>query len=489
MKPFLTSFGKITVFFLAGVLALCLSAIEAGSQGAQKHKTHTAAPGCHRPHRGYAPSGSVLHRTTPQEAGMTSGPLNAFAHDMKKWTDPSSRNEFLFPGATWLIASEGNVVARSSAGYAVRYGKDGRNIPARQRQQARPDTIYDLASLSKLFTSLVAVQQLESGRLHLNTPVSRYLPGFSVNNKERITVKELLTHTSGLPPDPQPSLSQVQGGKQEQTEAILRSRPLSPAGSRYLYSDLNMLSLQLVLEKITGRTLDALVRRDITAPLGMRDTGYNPPARERKRIAATSYEAGRGLIHGSVHDNNAWAFGGVAGHAGVFSTVDDLAVLSQTILNGGSYCGQRILSPHGINLLQRNYNQEFPGNAHGLGFELDQKWYMGPLSSVRTLGHTGFTGTSLVIDRTSRSIVILLTNRVHPADQTPSTNPARRKIAQTLARAVSVLPSGRAPRDLPYHTGGCLGWARPPVFLPGMWSCGPGDVQLNPSSRRTSPRS
>jgi hypothetical protein len=184
------------------------------------------------------------------------------------------------------------------------------------------------------------------------------------------------------------------------------------------------------------------VHERITGPLGMRDTGYDPPASELDRIAATEYQTApsRGMVRGSVHDENAWALGGVAGHAGVFSTADDLAVLAQTIINGGAYGDARILSEESVDSLLHNENAEFPGDSHGLGFELDQMWYMDGLSGPETAGHTGYTGTSLVIDRSTRSFVILLTNRVHPSRSWGSNNPARRAVARDLALALPVRP-------------------------------------------------
>ncbi|MBO8184200.1 serine hydrolase domain-containing protein [Streptomyces spirodelae] len=406
------------------------------------------APGVSRgfdqPARGFAPADTVLLRRTPREVGLNPAPIDAFLRRLADWTDPARGAGYLFSGATALLAHDGAVVARHASGDAVRYARPGVELPPGERVPARPDTIYDLASLSKLFTALVAMQQVEAGRLRLHVPVARYLPAFTADGKGGITVEQLLTHTSGLPATPRTPLWEVSGGLSARKQTILRARPFARPGTRYRYSDLNLLSLQLVLEKVTGDRLDTLVREGITEPLRMRDTAYNPPAAWRPRIAATAYapRPGTGMLRGSVHDDNAWAMGGVAGHAGLFSTVDDLAVLAQTLLNGGTYRGRRILGPHSVELLGHNYTARFPGDAHGLGFELDQPWYMGGLSSPQTLGHTGFTGTSLVIDRQSRSFAILLANRVHPKDETPSTNPARRAAGQALARSIPVRAPG-----------------------------------------------
>ncbi|MBV8931084.1 MAG: serine hydrolase [Kutzneria sp.] len=397
-----------------------------------------------QPRYGFAPPDTALRPGSPDSAGLDPGPIDAYLERLARWEDPANGAGYLFPGATALMAHDGVVVSRSASGYAVKYADANTELPRDQWIPARTDTIYDLASLSKLFTSIVAVQQIEAGRLDLDATVASYIPEFAVNDKAKITVEQLLTHTSGLPADPSPPLWQAYPDIASREKAILDTKPINPAGTTYLYSDLNMLSMQLVLRRVTGEPLDALVRKGITGPLHMVDTGYNPPPEKLTRIAATEYQVtpARGMLRGSVHDENAWAMGGVAGHAGVFSTVDDLAVLAQAILNGGTYGGNRILSEQSVRLLETNFNQNFPGDAHGLGFELDQIWYMGGLSSPSTVGHTGYTGTSIVIDPQSRSFAILLTNRVHPTRNTPSTNPARETIATALAQSMHVLPPG-----------------------------------------------
>jgi CubicO group peptidase (beta-lactamase class C family) len=422
--------------------------------GHADHTPHVAR--FDRPSTGFAPAGTVLRPGTPRQAGLDPAPVEAFERQMAGWEDPAAGSGYLFPGATTLMAHDGVVVERSAGGYAVKYADATTELPRDQWIPARTDTIYDLASLSKLFTSIVAMQQLQAGRIDLDTPVAHYLPAFAANGKGGITIEQLLTHTSGFDADPVPSLWQGYPDIASREQAVLDAKPINPPGTTYLYSDLNMLSMQLVLQKVTGKPLDVLVRDGITAPLHMTDTGYNPPASEKPRIAATEYQTSpaRGLVWGQVHDENAWALGGVAGHAGVFSTADDLAVLAQTILNGGTYKGHRILSQDSVRLMEQNFNQAFPSDSHGLGFELDQIWYMGGLSGPQTLGHTGYTGTSLVIDPQSRSFVILLSNRVHPTRNTPSTNPPRRAIDQAMAQAMSVGAPGGGSEWYSGQTGG-----------------------------------
>jgi CubicO group peptidase (beta-lactamase class C family) len=380
--------------------------------------------------------------------GLDPAPLDAAWRAIEGHTEPQATGRPLYPGAVLSFGHQGRVVLTRATGYSRLYADGaGTRLPEADRIATRTDTIYDLASVSKLFTSIVVMPQVEVGRVDLDAPVARYLPEFTEHSaaspydKSGVTVRQLLTHTSGFPaflplwrdhPDPASRL-----------RAAVTADLTAEAGSRYLYSDLNLITLGVLATRITGRPLDLLVREGITEPLRMRDTGYNPTDRARRdRIAATEFQAvpDRGMVWGEVHDENAWSFGGVAGHAGVFSTARDLGILAQTMLNGGTYDGKRILRAGSVQQMITNENTEFATNAHGLGFELDQRWYMGGLSSLRTAGHTGYTGTSLVIDFASRSFVILLTNRVHPSRSWGSVNPARVAAAQGLAESLAVRP-------------------------------------------------
>jgi len=323
----------------------------------------------------------------------------------------------------------------------VRYEDTDTELPADEQVPTRRDTVYDLASVTKTFTSIAVMQQVEAGRVDLDQPVAGYLPDFAQQGKDGITVRHLLTHTGGLPAW-LPLYSRYDT-VEERLAAVLAVAPIASPAQRYLYSDLSLITLGLIVEKVTGEPLDTVIAERITKPLGMSDTMFNPPASMRHRIAATEAQpwAGRPMIVGEVHDENAWSLGGVAGHAGLFSTARDLAVLAQTLLNGGRYGATRILDSDTVRAMITNENTEFPANSHGLGFELDQRWYMDALSSPATFGHTGFTGTSLVVDPLSRSFVILLTNRVHPSRDWGSNNPARRAVARDLSRAIAVAPT------------------------------------------------
>ncbi|WP_370945197.1 serine hydrolase [Amycolatopsis sp. cg5] len=396
-----------------------------------------------RPHRDFAPSWTTLRDGSPSSAGLDPAPIKAAERFLEGWTKPDITGHPHFSGAVGLLATNGVIVDRYTVGGAVRYADaTGTELPPAQQVPMRMDTIFDMASVSKLFTSIAVLQLVEQRKVALDAPVITYLPEFGVNGKETITVKQLLTHTSGFDADPRPSLWAGYPDIPSRRKAVLDSKLKNAPGTTYLYSDINLLTLGFLVEKLTGSTLDAVVRDRITAPLGMADTGYNPPASKLDRVAATEFQSNppRGMVRGSVHDENAWSLGGIAGHAGVFSTAGDMVVLGQAILNGGSYRGHRILRPETVRSMLTDYNQAFPGNNHGLGFELDQMWYMGALASPSTAGHTGYTGTSFVIDPESRSVAILLTNRVHPSRSWGSINLARETWASSLARAMAVRP-------------------------------------------------
>ncbi len=385
----------------------------------------------------------TLRPGTPQQAGLLPGPIEQIPADVEAGMLPQGTgNHPLFPGAVSLVAHNGRVVERTAHGYAVLYSDSTPTmLPADQRVPTQVDTIYDLASLSKLFTSIVAMQLVDQHRLDLSAPVVQYLPAFASHGKSDITIAQLLTHTSGLLPDPVPALWTLP--PDQRVNGILDTTPEAPAGSQYKYSDINLMTMALVEQAITGKTLDVLVHDGITGPLRMTSTMYNPPPSLLPRIAAEEYQQvpDRGMVRGVVHDENAWALGGVAGHAGVFSDADDLAILAQTMLNGGVYGHTRILSEQAIVEMLTNRNQAFVGQNQGYGFELYQHWYMGALATPYTMGHTGFTGTDIVIDPTTRSFSILLTNAVHPSRSWGSTNPVRRAVTYDVARAIAVRPA------------------------------------------------
>jgi CubicO group peptidase (beta-lactamase class C family) len=425
--------------------AVVLTVMGVAGAGAVAADAHPAYNGrFDRPEQGFAPAWTTLRNGSPQQVGLDPAPIDAAVHQIDEWTRTNPNPSIPHPlmsGAVTLLAHDGVVVNRSATGYALQYAdQQGTKLPADQQGTMRADTIFDMASISKLFTSIAVMQLAEKGMVDVDAPVSRYLPEFGVNGKAAITVKQLLTHVSGLRADL--PLWSDWPDKASRIKAVLDVAPDAAPGTRYLYSDLNLIALGVMVERLTGSTLDNVVRTGITEPLHMTDTGYNPPASKLDRIAATEFEAAppRGMVRGQVHDENAWSLGGVAGHAGVFSTASDMAVLAQTFINGGIYADKRILREDTVRAMLANYTPAFPGNSHGLGFELDRMFYMGGLSSLGTAGHTGYTGTTLVIDLESRSIAILLSNRVHPNRGWGSINPAREALATGLARAMAVLP-------------------------------------------------
>lgn len=398
----------------------------------------SAAEDFSKPFRGFAPANTVLVESDPAGAGLSPAPIAQAVAQVRAFETPPAGQRPMYAGAVALMGHDGRIVARDASGHALRYASATTELPPDEQVPMREDTIFDLASVSKLFTSIAVVQLLEEGRVGLDTPVATYLPQFGTAGKEAVTVRQLLTHTSGftswLP------LWSRYPDRVSRIRAVMDQPLLNPPGTTYLYSDLNMITLGVLVEQVRSKPLDVVVAERITRPLGMKDTGYNPS--DRRRTAATEYQSSppRGMVWGEVHDENAWSLGGVAGHAGVFSTADDLAVLAQALLNGGTYRGEQILDRKSVTELVTNFNEDFPGDAHGLGFELDQRWYMDALSGPRTAGHTGYTGTSVVIDFSSRSFAILLANRVHPSRTWGSNNPARRAWAHGLAASMGIAP-------------------------------------------------
>lgn len=384
------------------------------------------------------PTSPVLHPGSVRGAGMRQAPLDKIDPIMESMIDQG-----VMPGAVTFVARRGHIVQQGAYGHALLYEDDEGTLVA-QPIEMQTDTIFDLASLSKIFTTTAAMKLYEQGYFELDDPVAKYIPEFAQNGKEDVTIKQLMTHTSGF----KPSLPLYTIGE-SRTDRLdyLFNYPLdNPPGTTYTYSDLNMITLGAMIERLTGKRLDEFVNDTLLEPLNMTDTMYNPPESLKNRIAATEYQPSlnRGLVWGEVHDENAWSLDGVAGHAGVFSTAHDLAVLGHMFINDGRYGGKQILQPETIKLLVENQLPQFPGNEHGLGWEVGQGWYMDALSGASTIGHTGYTGTSIAIDLNNDTIAILLTNRVHPTRDTVSTNPARRQFARQVADAIPVsVPKGQ----------------------------------------------
>ena len=305
---------------------------------------------------------------------------------------------------------------------------------------ATSSTLYDLASLTKVVaTTTVAMMLEESGRLDLDRPVASYLPEFTAPDKAAITVRMLLTHSGGF--EAYAPLYTTLRGRTAYLAAIA-SRPLAyPPGTRTIYSDWDMVVLQAVLERITALPLDQFADGHIFRPLGMTDTRFNPDTADaalRRRIAPTAYDAIRGQLRGTVHDGNAWALGGVSGHAGLFSTARDLAIFAQCLLNGGTYGAVRLLSPQTI---ARWTSRQGTLGSRALGWDTPApQSSAGRYVSPRGFGHTGFTGTSLWIDPERGLFVVLLMNRVTSRGEATRHVQLRRDVADAVEAAIVDAP-------------------------------------------------
>ncbi|PTM59562.1 serine hydrolase domain-containing protein [Desmospora activa] len=374
----------------------------------------------------------ILHPGTPESAGMKREPIQAIDPYMEEVVQSGQS-----PGAVVLVARRGHVVKIDSYGDALRY-RDDTGTPVDDPIPMRTNTIFDVASISKIFTTVAVMKLFEEGKFDLDDPVAKHLPEFAQNGKEKVTIRQLMTHTSGYAASI--PLHRQGTDREDRIQIVLTHPLLHEPGTTYIYSDLNMIALGALVERLSGQRLDVFVRERITEPLGMKDTMYNPPASLKPRIAATEYQrdVDRGMVWGEVHDEKAWSLDGVAGHAGVFSSAYDLAIFAHTLLQKGKYGNVRILEEETVEQMEENQNEAFPGDEHGLGWELAQGWFMDALADIRTMGHTGFTGTSLVLNRDQATIAITLTNRVHPTRNTPTINPIRRQVARYAADAIPV---------------------------------------------------
>jgi uncharacterized protein YbbC (DUF1343 family)/CubicO group peptidase (beta-lactamase class C family) len=333
------------------------------------------------------------------------------------------------PGAVVVVGQNGRVIYRKAFGHRALVP---RGLPM------TVGTIFDLASLTKVIATTTAIMQLvEQGKIVLSNPVSDYWPEFKANGKEAISVRELMTHYSGLPPDLE--LKPDWSGYETALKMIVDEKLVAPPGTRFIYSDINFETLGELVRLVSGQPLDVYCAQHIFKPLGMKDTRFNPPASLRRRIAPTQYQEGdKGkMLWGEVHDPTAYNMGGVAGHAGLFSTAADLTIFAQMLLNGGSYKRARILSPLSVEKMTSPQSPPDKMLARGLGWDLDSPFASnrGELFEVGSFGHTGFTGTDLWIDPVTKTFLIILTNRVHP-DGKGDVVPLRTQLATLVAAAL-----------------------------------------------------
>ena len=274
------------------------------------------------------------------------------------------------------------------------------------------DTVFDLASLTKPLATATSVMLLaERGEVELDAPASKYVEEFTGAGKEKITIRELLVHTSGLTPDNH--LREYQNGPEQAWRRICELELLSPPGGRFRYSDVGFIVLGKLVERVSGQPLPEFADKNIYQPLGMRETGFLPARRLRDRAAPTQQRNGQ-WMRGEVHDPRAWALGGAAGHAGLFSTARDLARYAQMLLDDGKVGDQQIMKPATVHAMTGAY--KVSGGLRGLGWDKQSGYSSnrGAGMSAAAFGHGGFTGTAIWIDPQLDLYVIFLSNRVHP---------------------------------------------------------------------------
>ena len=345
------------------------------------------------------------------------------------------------PGAVLVIGHEGHVVYRKAY---------GNRALAPSVEPMTLDTIFDCASLTKVVATTSAMMKLfEQGKVRMDDPVTNYLPDFQ-GGKSTITVRNLMTHYSGMPPDLK--LVPVWNGYETGIRMALADKPTAEPETHFTYSDINFNLVAEIVHRVSGEMVNEFVRHNVFEPLGMKDTMFLPPASLRPRIAPTEQQPDGEILRGIVHDPTARFMGGVAGDAGLFSTADDLARFCQMMLNRGQLNGARIFSPLTVDYFTSPQSPVSQKDVRGLGWDIDSR-YSGNRGELfpkgRSYGHTGFTGTSIWIDPVSQSYVILLTNSVHPKLR-PAITSVRGRVATVVAANIGYeLP----PPDEPLRTG------------------------------------
>jgi CubicO group peptidase (beta-lactamase class C family) len=358
----------------------------------------------------------------PEPGGPT--PMRAVHDSITRVLDRAIADS-AFPGAISIVGTRNGALTSYAVG-RIDWPPDA---PAPDER-----TLWDLASLTKVIGMTTAMMQLvEQDRVDLDAPVVRYLPEFAGEGKERVTIRHLLTHSSGLPAW-RPLYKEATTA--DTALAIVLATPLDTVpGARMVYSDLGAIVLGKVVERVSGEALDSYVARHVTGPLGMTSTMYRPDASLRHRVAPTEFDPWRQRqIRGEVHDENAYMLRGVSGHAGLFSTAADLTRFARMLLGGGTLDGVRLLRP--ATLAQFTAVQD-PGLSHrALGWETPTgQNSAGHRMSARAFGHTGFTGTSLWIDPERGVFVLLLTNRVNPSRQNTRIGLVRVALADAVMAA------------------------------------------------------
>ena len=380
-------------------------------------------------------------RTTPlQWVTLTLWLLFAFQLKAQQRTSPdfssidrimaSAINAHEVPGAVIVIGHDGHIVFHKA------YGE--RSLEP-IRAPMTEDTIFDMASLTKVIATTTAAMQLyQQGRFRLNDPISKYLPAFAANGKKDITIRQVMTHYSGLPPDL--DLSESWSGKQTAYDMAFAVKPERPPGTAFRYSDINFIMMGALVEKLSGMSLDAYTEQYVFAPMGMDHTRFLPPESWRGDIAPTQYDENHHMLLGVVHDPTSRRMGGVAGHAGLFSTANDLSIFAQNLLD--LLAGRSSKFPLNRLTAEKMTTPQQPATSvalRGLGWDIESPFSgnRGDLFPVGSFGHTGFTGTDIWIDPWSDSYVILLSNRVHPNGGV-NTVPLEGNIANAAAEALDI---------------------------------------------------
>jgi uncharacterized protein YbbC (DUF1343 family)/CubicO group peptidase (beta-lactamase class C family) len=348
------------------------------------------------------------------------------------------------PGAVVFVGRKGRIVWHKSYG--------SRALEPSQEAMT-PDTIFDLASLTKVVATATSIMILvERGKLRLSDPVSLHIPELKGEGRDRITIEQLLTHVSGYAPDF--DLRERWTGYDEAIKRLVKEPLRNPPGNRFTYSDIGFIALGEVVARVSGMPLDQFAQKNIFGPLRMTNTGFRPSSALKARIAPTERHRGQlsylgdtaanagaegeQWLRGEVHDPTSYRMNGVAGHAGLFSTANDLAIYCQMILNGGSFGSVRILAPLTVAEMTRPRVVSNSGSTRGLGWDMNTTFSTnrGDLFPLGSFGHTGFTGTSLWLDPASEMFVVFLSNRVHP-DGKGDVGPLRGRVASIVAGAVS----------------------------------------------------
>lgn len=389
---------------------------------------------------------SGLPEREPAAVGMSSARLSTIDRVVQRGVDAGG-----YPGAAVVVGRKGYSVLSRGFGALDWTGRT---------RVSSQESVYDLASLTKVVATTTAIMVLyDAGKVDIDAPVSRYLPDFSGGLRDQVTVRHLLTHRAGLPAGRE--LWRIAKTPAEARAAVLASPIQCTPGNCYEYSDLGADLLGFVAEAASGQTLDAFLERSVFGKLGMTDTHFRPDAMSSVRTAPTEIAPPRGYpLRGEVHDENAYALGGVAGHAGLFSTAEDLSVFAQMLLDGGVYNGVRVVSDSAVALFTKR-----AAGHRALGWDTcDGGAGCGQFMSERAFGHTGFTGTSLWIDPDRQMFVILLTNRVHAARaRRPSKVIAdvRNDLADAAVLAVMDDPSGVLAMPVSFRADRAQDWNRP----------------------------